>query len=122
MTDNNYEQLSTGQPTYWHTDRNKIPDDFIVTYTHVGSILFNLVNIENPSIEKVGNMLAKIWAKFQPNPRKDTEQGLFGTFKIKVFKNNDRGESAALGHVSVSISLGQVVNKESKNKYSSIAI
>ena len=33
MTDNNYEQLSTGQLTYWPTDRNKIPDvlDFFVT-------------------------------------------------------------------------------------------
>ena len=32
-TDNNYEQLSKGQPTYWPTDRNKIPDvlDFFVT-------------------------------------------------------------------------------------------
>ena len=33
MIDNNYEQLSTGQPTYWPTDRNKMPNvlDFFVT-------------------------------------------------------------------------------------------
>ena len=34
----------------------------------------------------------------------------------------NRGESAALGHFSVSIYFGQVDNKESKNKYSSIAV
>ena len=33
-----------------------------------------------------------------------------------------RGESAALGHFSISIFFGHVDNKESKNKYSSIAV
>ena len=33
-----------------------------------------------------------------------------------------RGESAALDHYSVSIFFGQVDNKESKNKYRSIAV
>ena len=32
-----------------------------------------------------------------------------------------RGESAALGHFSVSFFFGQVDNKESQNKYDSIA-
>ena len=33
MTENKYEQLSTSQPTYWPTDRNKTTDvlDFFVT-------------------------------------------------------------------------------------------
>ena len=37
MTDNNYEQLSTGQPTYWLTDRNKISDvlDLFVTQNYI---------------------------------------------------------------------------------------
>ena len=34
----------------------------------------------------------------------------------------DREESAALGHFSVAIFFGQVDNKKSKNKYSSIAV
>ena len=35
MTDNNYEKLSTGQSTYWPTDRKKIPDvlDFLQLVT-----------------------------------------------------------------------------------------
>ena len=33
-----------------------------------------------------------------------------------------RGESATLGHFSVSIFFGQVDNEESKNKYRSIAV
>ena len=37
-------------------------------------------------------------------------------------KKKFRGESAALGQFSVSIFFGQVDNKESKNKYSSIAV
>ena len=36
--------------------------------------------------------------------------------------NSKVGESAALGHFSVSILFGQVENNELKNKYSSIAV
>ena len=43
-------------------------------------------------------------------------------FNGESIKNYSRGESAALGHFSVSIFVGQVDNKESKNKYSSIAV
>lgn len=34
MTENNYNFLSTGKPTYWPTDLNKVPDllDFFVTH------------------------------------------------------------------------------------------
>ena len=36
---------------------------------------------------------------------------------------HNRGESAAIGHFSVAIFFGQVLdNKESKNKYSSITV
>ena len=46
-------------------------------------------------------------------------------FNIDQINDNiklNRGESAALGHFSVSIFFRQVDNKESKNKYSSIAV
>ena len=59
MTDNNYEQLSTGQPTYWPADRNKIPhvlDFFVIKniaqiYTNLQSsleVLESYVNSDHP--------------------------------------------------------------------------
>ena len=44
------------------------------------------------------------------------------TYFISIRKPVSRGESAALGHFSVSIFFWQVGNKESKNKYSSIVV
>ena len=43
-------------------------------------------------------------------------------FLLKKIYKEYRGESAALGHFSVSIFFGQAHNKESKNKYSSIEV
>ena len=42
--------------------------------------------------------------------------------EVCLFNRISSGESAALGYFSVSIFFGQVDNKESKNKYSSIAV
>ena len=42
----------------------------------------------------------------------------YGT--ISTVRFSIRGESAALGHFSISIFFGQVDNKESKNKYSTL--
>lgn len=64
ITNNNFDYLSTGQPTYWPTDRNKIPDvlDFFVTKGMPRNFLnivsnFDLSSDHSPVIVTVGTTI-----------------------------------------------------------------
>ena len=62
--------------------------------------------------------------KVLPHPAysPDLTQSDYHLFRWMQYASTYRGESAALGHFSVSISFGHLDSKESQNKYSSIAV